>query len=509
MKTKLLLLIVLLGMAQFAISQTNFITTWQTTVANEGIGIPTNGGGYNYDVDWENDGVFDNLGLTGDAFHIYPTPGIHTVAIRGSFPQIYFANTGYKDYIKSVEQWGSIVWSSMEYAFAGCSIVFNATDTPNLSNVTSMIGMFYYSTFNSDIGDWDVSHVTNMAAMFRQAPTFNQDISSWDVGNITDMRFMFDGASSFNQDIGNWDVSNTTDMTAMFDSASSFNQNISNWDVSNVTNMLGLFVGSSFNQDIGVWDVSNVTNMSQMFGASPFNKNISGWDVGNVTDMSYMFFDNGSFNQNISVWNVSSVTNMSFMFYGATSFNQEIGIWDVSNVTNMSYMFNRSSFNQNIGNWDIGNVTDMSYMFYSAALSTSNYDALLTGWNNLPTLQSGVAFDGGNSTYCNSVTARANLVNSHGWTITDAGFDCSLSITDLDNNSLMIYPNPSTGIFYLKNALGNSVSVFNTLGQEVSKANLNDAKDTQELDLRQLQSGVYILKLSNAVGSISKRLILE
>jgi len=178
---------------------------------------------------------------------------------------------------------------------------------------------------------------------------------------VTDMRQLFSG-STFNQDIGNWDVSNVTDMHDMFFYAEEFNQDIGNWDVSKVTNMSWMFYFSGFNQDIGNWNVSNVTNMGSMFQDSPqFNQPIGTWDVSKVTDMTYMF-TGSQFNQPIGNWNVSNVTNMTSMF-SYSPFNQAIGNWDVSKVTNMMQMFQNSQFNQAIGNWDVSNVTQMAFMF--------------------------------------------------------------------------------------------------------------------------------------------------
>ena len=250
-------------------SENYFITTWQT-MANETITIPTTGIGYNYDVNWNYEnapGVWET-GKTGDASHNYTTTGIHTIAIRGDFPRIYFNHSGSRLHIKSIEQWGTNNWSSMNNAFNGCNnLVGNATDIPNLSMVTDMKNMFSgVSAFNEDIGSWDVSNVTDMSGMFSEALAFNQDIGNWEVGNVTNMTSMFSAAFAFNQDISNWDVSNVTNMYAMFYNA------------------------KTFNQDIGNWEVGQVINMSNMFAqAYTFKRALSNWDVGNVTEMSYMF----------------------------------------------------------------------------------------------------------------------------------------------------------------------------------------------------------------------------
>jgi surface protein len=64
--------------------------------------------------------------------------------------------------------------------------------------------MFDESQFNGDISHWDVSKVTNMRFMLYFSQ-FNGDISQWDVSNAAahNMYGMF-GASKFNVDISQW-----------------------------------------------------------------------------------------------------------------------------------------------------------------------------------------------------------------------------------------------------------------------------------------------------------------
>ena len=252
-----------------------FVTTWKTdnngSSNSTSITIPTTGSGYDFDIDWDGDGVFEDSNVTGDITHDYGVAGTYTVQIRGDFPRIYFNEEGDMEKILTIEQWGTISWTSMNNAFKGCSnLTYNAIDAPDLSLVSDLSAMFFRaSSFNGDISSWDVSNVTNMYGMFWDAVAFNQDLNSWDVSGVTQMSTMFIGASSFNGDISSWNVSLVENMSAMFQNAVVFNQDISGWNVTNVTNMSTMFGGAqAFDQDISGWDVSSVTDMENMFNVA-------------------------------------------------------------------------------------------------------------------------------------------------------------------------------------------------------------------------------------------------
>ncbi|WP_405412602.1 BspA family leucine-rich repeat surface protein [Maribacter sp. Asnod1-A12] len=336
---------------------------------------------YDYNIDW-GDGQYDN-NVTGDITHTYLTPGIYTVSIIGTFPSPRHNQSSGDAYkLLSIDQWGTQVWESMNNAFAGCeNMEYNATDVPNLTNVTDMTSMFIVcNKFNGDINNWDVSNVTGMYGVFGSADIFNQPLNNWDVSNVTNMNFMFASTDEFNQDISSWNVGNVTDMARMFNSADSFNQPLNSWNVSNVTDMSQLFYSAEvFDQPLDSWNVTKVEEMDQMFySAEAFNQNIDSWDVSSVTTMSQMFYYALAFNEPLNSWNVSSVTTMNSMFYNAETFNQPLDNWNVSSVNTMASMFSSTdSFNQNIDSWNVTNVTNMSSMF-SYAL---NFDQPLNSWD--------------------------------------------------------------------------------------------------------------------------------
>ena len=248
--------------ADFAIVRP-FITTWQTTTASESITIPTNGSGYNYQVDWGDGNVVS--GYTGDATHTYTTAGTYTVSVTGDFPSIYFNGGGDRTKIQTIEQWGDIAWTTMERAFSGCSsLTYNATDAPDLSSVTTFNRMFFgCSVFNGNINNWDVSGVTNFEWMFRNAPAYNQPMYQWVTSSVQVTRNMFFGATSFNQDISSWEMGGVVFANQMFSGATSFNQDISAWDVSSMTAMNSMFNGAtSFDQNLGNWNISSASTLA-------------------------------------------------------------------------------------------------------------------------------------------------------------------------------------------------------------------------------------------------------
>ena len=50
--------------------------------------------------------------------------------------------------------------------------------------------MFWNSSFNGDISNWDVSNVDNMSMMFKGSK-FNQDISNWKIDKFCNVTGMF------------------------------------------------------------------------------------------------------------------------------------------------------------------------------------------------------------------------------------------------------------------------------------------------------------------------------
>ena len=403
--------------------------------------IPTKDDGYNYNVDCDNDGIFESNATSGDYTCEYDSAGTYEVVIFDNshnatgFPRIYFNNEGDKDKLIAIKQWGAIEWTSMQGAFYGCNNFNNIEEgVPNLSIVKSMNNMFKDAlNFNQDIGTWDTSSVEDMSSMFYGAISFNQDIGQWNTSSVKNMAYMFKSALSFNQDIGQWNTAQVIDMNNMFNGTLVFNQNINLWDVSKVENMNSLFKDNPvFNQPLNEWNTQSVIDMYGVFyNASSFNQDIGTWNTSNVETFESMFKNNPVFNQNIGDWNITTARKCNSMFYGATSFNGSVENWDVSNVENMYSMFkNATHFNQTLHNWNTVHVTNMNSMFYGAEAFNENIENFDT--KNVTDMGS-MFKDAYHFNQDISQWNTAQVIDMHSMFYNAAAFDQDLGAWDLSN----------------------------------------------------------------------------
>ena len=102
-----------------------------------------------------------------------------TAKATNGFNRINFNGGGDKLKITDNKQYGNVVWSSFGSAFSGCSnMLVTATDVPNLSSVTNMISMFRDASLaNPDVSNWDVSNVTNMGSMFEDSNLSTENLT--------------------------------------------------------------------------------------------------------------------------------------------------------------------------------------------------------------------------------------------------------------------------------------------------------------------------------------------
>jgi len=282
--------------ASFASTNSNFISTWDTTQAgsaSDTIVLPMTAGVAT--VDW-GDGTTNTSNT-----HTYTTGGIYTLIISGTIEGFRFASVGDRIKITDVSNWGTFNITT-DGVFSGCSnLDITATDAPTITTTSLFTAFSFCSIFNGNISSWDISNVIDMNRIFETSFIFNQPLNSWDVSNVTSMVAVFRFSFNFNQPLNSWDVSSVTDTNRMFESAFNFNQPLNSWDVSSVTDMFKMFQSaSSFDQDISSWQIAQVTNFYNfMSGVTLSTTNydllLVGWESQAPTYSGSISFGNSTY----------------------------------------------------------------------------------------------------------------------------------------------------------------------------------------------------------------------
>jgi len=182
------LVLALAGAAFEVVAQgSSFVTRWNTDVtgdnvvtATKQIRLPLSANGtYDFVVSW-GDGNENRITAhdQGEATHTYATKGEYEVTITGTCKGFGFSydshmSVGDSAKLLDVSQWGPVKLHNEGYQFAYCTNLsgFSAPDSPDLSNVTNMSGMFNEAaSFNRDIGGWNVDRVIDYQYIFTNCP---------------------------------------------------------------------------------------------------------------------------------------------------------------------------------------------------------------------------------------------------------------------------------------------------------------------------------------------------
>jgi hypothetical protein len=81
-----------------------------------------------------------------------------------------------------------------------------------------------------------------------------------------------------------------------------------------------------------------------------------------------------------------------------------------------------------------------------------------------------------------------------------------------DEIQMKVYPNPNNGQFTIeltKVESGATVSIYNMLGSVVYQSTLTSIQITQKVNLSGIQKGIYIVKVIDPKGQLTKKMIVN
>lgn len=319
------------------------------------------------------------------------------------------------------------VWDTTKAGSASDTVVL-----PLLSGGT------YSGTIDWGDGSSDPLSYANRTHVYASSGTYTITISGSD---IQGWQFINAGDKLKIIEVINWGNLTITTTAAFMGCNNLLLSNVTDAPTIATSNLTSTFYGcrSGVSIDLRQWDFSGVTSLNFFLytgvsGAAQGCDAIfsSSNDFSNVTGLFWFARDNNLFNPT-SIADISfpAVSAPNYMFQAALAFNQPITHLFTTNLTSLNFAI-PSPYDQSFAGLPIINVTNGAGFHQYGSLSPSNYDATLIDWEaQLQTAYpSGVGYTAiisisfGSSQYTlggAAEAARASLISTFGWTITDGG----------------------------------------------------------------------------------------
>ena len=201
------------------------IDTTKPGSASDTMIIPTNGAGYDCQVEWGDGTTTTHEGTAPSIQHTYAAAGEYDVRITGEFPRVLFNNSGDRLKVLRVHlgdgSQSAVVWgTNLTSAWQGCG---NNTEVTGVipSSVTNLASAW----FGNNLSEWTVDIPDGVTTLL--AAWFSNNLSEWTVAlpsSVTTLQ-----SAWMNNNLSEWTVAIPSSVTTL--RSAWFNNNLSEWTV--------------------------------------------------------------------------------------------------------------------------------------------------------------------------------------------------------------------------------------------------------------------------------------
>ncbi|WP_418511258.1 T9SS type A sorting domain-containing protein [Corallibacter sp.] len=311
-------------------------------------------------------------------------------------------------------------------------------------------------------------------------------LSSIDVSHNSELKSL---TCSINN-ISTIDVSHNSELEVLW----CYSNNLNTLTVSNNASLSSLICGQNN------LSVLNITNNSNLKTISCASTGISELNIVNNPELEYLDCSNNS----ISNLNLNTNTQLKRVLAS----NNNLTAIDVSNLEDLFLFY---IANNNLEHIDLSNNTDLRY-FNAENNNLQEVDIRNNNGNRIrefnttqnPSLTCLMVNDASQS-YLNTweIDAHTSFVNNEN--------ECQLLSTDSVSqlDTLSVYPNPASEFLYVTLNTNNesSLELFTISGQRIKKQTLHAGKN--QIDISQINAGIYLTKIVSNGFSHSSKLIIK